>query len=104
MLSSSQVELDTGFFQNPARDVPMLESWNKRGLTALHIASVRSKLDVVDVLLNNKADVSSESWMGSTPLVYVCQNANDDQQHAEIIKHLVDKGGVDLCIIVGRAL
>lgn len=56
--------------------------------TALHIAALAGKQDVVRILVEHKADVNVQSQNGFTPLYMAAQEGHD-----EIVRYLLANGG-----------
>ena len=58
-----------------------------RGMSALHIASIYGKEDIVDLLLNNNATVDIWSGQGYTPIMLASGEGN-----LNIVEKLLTKG------------
>ena len=61
---------------------------NPRGMSALHMASIYGKEDIVDLLLDNNATVDIWSGQGFTPLMLA-----SGEGHLNIIEKLLTKVG-----------
>lgn len=57
---------------------------NKRSLTALHVASFRNNLVIVEKLLEHGADINVQDKYGATPLITATIEG-----HTEVVKYLV---------------
>ncbi|XP_044267748.1 uncharacterized protein LOC123013350 [Tribolium madens] len=57
------------------------------GLTALHLAAIYGKVDVVEELVKSGAEVNDEDLSGNTPLVYSVLN-----KHLDVLKFLLENG------------
>eukprot|EP01092_Planopodium_desertum_P000201 TRINITY_DN1027_c0_g1_i4.p1 TRINITY_DN1027_c0_g1~~TRINITY_DN1027_c0_g1_i4.p1 ORF type:complete len:120 (-),score=20.04 TRINITY_DN1027_c0_g1_i4:62-421(-) len=66
---------------------PKIESTNKEGETALHIAIKHKFLKIVELLLAKGADIEAKDESGNTPLHKAAQVA-----YVPIINFLIDKG------------
>lgn len=59
----------------------------QKGNTALHIASLGGKLEVVKILLEHGSPVNSQSQLGFTPLYMAAQENKDD-----VVRFLLEHG------------
>lgn len=67
------------------------EAKNQVGQTAVHLASIAGKDDILQELLNHDANVNSRDTAGFTPLHYACQN-----NYPTTVRLLVQSGGANI--------
>lgn len=60
----------------------------QKGNTALHIASLAGRLEVVKLLVEKGAEINVQSQNGFTPLYMASQEG-----HSEVVKYLLARGG-----------
>ena len=60
------------------RNPELISSKDATGRTALHVAALFGKKEVVVVLLANKADVNAKANGGQTPLLWAASNGNKE--------------------------
>lgn len=65
----------------------IVDNATKKGNTALHIASLAGKLDVIQLLVQHGGSVNVQSQNGFTPLYMAAQ-----ENHDECVKYLLAKG------------
>uniref|UniRef100_A0A915Q0P6 Acyl-CoA-binding domain-containing protein 6 n=1 Tax=Setaria digitata TaxID=48799 RepID=A0A915Q0P6_9BILA len=70
-----------------AANLGLLEEKDENQLTALHWASDRGKLELVDFLVNAGADVNIQDYSGQTPLHYAVSCS-----HRSVVDFLLKKG------------
>jgi len=78
-----------------SKDKEQIHSRNSEGWTPLHLAcrnsKTKSSLEIVDVLINEGADVNAVTNNLQTPLLMVCLNTETDS-HEELIDILINNG------------
>ena len=61
---------------------PGINAVNNNGTTPLHIAAQNGRVDVVDVLLQNRADTNAKQIDGATPLCTAVRSGHFDVVYA----------------------
>ena len=70
---------------------PDISAYNKSGMTALHLASREGKLDFVQLLVNNGADVFQKDLKNRTALRLTKKECGDSETKQKIIEFLKSK-------------
>lgn len=75
---------------NPSTSLEVDTILDDQGHTALHLAASLARLEIVNMLINNGADVHRGNFLGETPLIRTCiaTNTADQQCFGQLLRAL----------------